>query len=418
VSDCIEITDYEWLVGSEAAAVLADLAGRGEPLHIAASRLRRQFSAARVHLLLEQIELRRRAAAKFAHPNQMFFTPLGLEQATDGWVASYKAQRFAGRGPIADLCCGIGGDLLAVAGQGITVGVDRDPIAACLATANAGAILPQNAAAGVSLAICEADQFALAGYGAWHLDPDRRPQGNRTTSLEWSCPDQTAVERLLTESPNAAIKLAPAADVPPAWTDRCELEWISRNRECRQLVAWHGELARSPGVRRATILSNDGAPRRTVTGQPNVGVRIAERLGGFLFEPDAAVLAAHLTGSLAAEHGLERVSAGVAYLTSDAASDDLALTCFEIEDILPFETRRLATHLHDLQIGSLEIKKRGVEVDPSQLRRQLKLRGDHAATLILTPHAGKQIAILAYRSPATSPTSDLRPLASSHATGL
>jgi THUMP domain-like len=397
VSDCAELTDYQWLVGPDAAMVLADLASRREPLHTAAARLRTRFSSAQVHLLLEQIELRKRAAAKFAQADSMFFTSLGLEQATDECVARYKATRFAGRGPIVDLCCGIGGDFLALAGQGPVIGVDRDPVAACLALANTRVLLSNAVAAAASLMICDADKFDISNCAAWHLDPDRRPNGKRTTSLQWSDPDETVVERLLVDVPHAAIKLAPAAEVPDGWADRCELEWISRDRECRQLVAWHGELAQSPRFRRATILSHDGILRHTVAGQPNIGVSIAARLGRFIYEPDSSVLAAHLTGAIATEHSLERISAGIAYLTGDTAADDPALSCFEVNDILPFEIRRLAAHLRKQRIGTLEIKKRGVEVDPAQLRRQLKLQGDRFATLIITPHGGKQVAILAHR---------------------
>jgi hypothetical protein len=418
VSDCAELTDYQWLVGPEAATILADLANRREPLHTAAARLRCQFSSVRVHLLLEQVGLRKRAAAKFAQTDSMFFTSLGLEQATDQWVARYKATRFAGRCPIADLCCGIGGDFLALAAQGPAVGVDRDPVATCLALANVRELLSNAVAPAGSLVICDADKFDIADCAAWHLDPDRRPNGNRTTSLQWSDPDQSLVDRLLFAVPHAAIKLAPAADVPEGWADRCELEWISRDRECRQLVAWHGELAQSPGFRRATALSNEGRLRYSFLGKPNIAVPLAERIGRFICEPDSAVLASHLTGALAAEHSLQRVSPGIAYLSGDVATDDAALNRFEIDNILPFEARRLAAYLRERGIGTLEIKKRGVEVDPAQLRRQLKLQGDGSATLILTPHNGKQIAIFARRSIVSSPTSDLRPLASSHASRL
>ncbi len=73
-------------------------------------------------------------------PPRLFFTPLGLEQATDGWIADYKAQRFtAGRRAI-DFCCGIGGDLLALSLRGPTVGIDRDPVAALFAEANCRAL--------------------------------------------------------------------------------------------------------------------------------------------------------------------------------------------------------------------------------------------------------------------------------------
>ena len=41
----------------------------------------------------------------------MFFTSVGLEQATDFVTATYKAQRFSIGGRYVDLCCGLGGDL-------------------------------------------------------------------------------------------------------------------------------------------------------------------------------------------------------------------------------------------------------------------------------------------------------------------
>ena len=48
-------------------------------------------------------------------------------------------------------------------------------------------------------------------------------------------------------------------------------------------------------------------------------------------------------------------------------------------------------------IGSLEIKKRGVDIDPAQFRTRLGLRGPGSATLVLTRLAGARVAILAER---------------------
>jgi hypothetical protein len=391
MTNTAELADYEWLAGSEAAEMLADLAGRDEPLHVAVARLRRTLSQARAHLALEQVELRRRAEAKFDRAAEMFFTRLGLEQATDQWVARHKAQRFADRGPVADLCCGIGGDLLALAAVVPTTGVDRDPIATCLATANAGVT-------GLSITLhnSEVQNFDACGL-AWHLDPDRRPDGNRTTSLDWSSPSIESVEHLRAVAPNAAIKLAPAADVPTNWTDRCELEWISRDRQCRQLVAWHGALADRPGQRRATVLSLDGRVARMLIGQPEQPMPFTPQFDRFLFEPDPAVLAARLTGTLANEHGLSAVSAGIAYLTGPTASDDPALACFEVSDVLPLDLRQIAGHLREQNVGRLEIKKRGVEHDPATVRKQLHLQGDDSATLLLTKLGGKHVAVVARR---------------------
>lgn len=412
MTSCAELADYEWLTGPQAAAALSDLAESDEPLHRRVARLRRSFPAARVHLLLELSELRTRGRAKFERADAMYFTRRGLEQATDQWVAAYKARRFAGRGPVVDLCCGIGGDLLALATVAPTAGVDRDRIAAFLAGANGRSCRRRLAVENGDVA-----RISVGDFASWHLDPDRRPDGRRTSSLAASSPDAETIARLLRASPDAAIKLAPAAAVPAAWRERCELEWISRDRQCRQLVAWHGALAASPGQRRATALTADGDVLGSIVGEADVEAPVASSLGEYLFEPDAAVLAARLAGALAAAHGLASVAPGVDYYTGPRSIDDPLMTGFAIDTVLPLDLAVLTRHLRGERIGTLEIKVRGVEHEPERLRRELKLRGDRAATLILTKLNRKRLAIVVRRiGRVNSVPPSLCPETSSHAT--
>jgi hypothetical protein len=399
-----DVADYVWLTGDEAAAMLFELAGDNRPLHTLVSQLRRQVSAQRAHLVLEQLELRRRAAAKFAHPERMFFTRTGLEQATDEWVAAYKTQRFALKlagllgtrrgGPssatcaIADLCCGIGGDLMALANVCRAVGVERDPRTAHFASVNSGA----------EVVASDVEQFDRQCVTALHIDPDRRAAGHRTTSIDAFQPGLATLESFLARVPNAAVKLAPATRVPDDWSQRCELEWISRDRECRQLVAWHGALADFPGQRRATLLTTAGGlAARTVKGRPNRSIPIASTIDRYVFDVNAAVRAARLTGVLALQHALSALTMGPTYLTSPRPIDDPLLACFEVQDVFPFEPRKLARHLAERAIGTLEVKKRGVDVDPEKLRRELKLGGDNRAALLITRAGESVIAILARR---------------------
>jgi hypothetical protein len=152
------------------------------------------------------------------------------------------------------------------------------------------------------------------------------------------------------------------------------------------------------------VLDRSGAVLRSVTGQQNRSAGIAQQIGRYIYEPDAAILAARLAGELAAVHSLQRVAANVAYLTADSAISDPALTTFEVDNVLPFDRRQLRDLLASRHIGRLEIKKRAIDVDPQLLRRELKLRGDKAATLILAPHGSRQIAILCHRLAATAAT--------------
>jgi hypothetical protein len=326
-----------------------------------------------------------------------------LEQATDEHVARYKAARFAAQragssstSALADLCCGIGGDLLALAGQGSVVAVDRNSTATHFAAANMRVVC---ARPDVSFHNADAGQFAVEDVAAWHIDPDRRVGGRRSTSLDSCAPSGAVIEGLLARGPHAAIKLAPATQVPQSWEDRCELEWISRGGECRQLVAWHGNLAQAPGQRRATIVDSacGVATPRTVVGFPNRPLPITARLENYIFDVDPAVLAAHLKGTLAAECNLSALGQGSTYLTGSAPLRDAALDCFQVNEVLPLRIGSLAKHFRERKIGRLEIKKRGVDVDPDRLRRELKLRGNNSATLLITSIAGRPAAILAHR---------------------
>lgn len=416
---CTDIADYHWLTGGEAAKLLQDLAHDGTPLHTTVARLRRSLSATRTHLLIEQVELRRRAAVKFTAADRMFFTRTALEQATDEHVARYKATRLRAIDPmgasdtvraaktervactvpavVADLCCGIGGDLLALAKLGAVIGVDLDPVVTHLAATN---IQVTNFQAAVRFDNADAAAFDLDQVAAWHIDPNRRLAGRRTISLDACQPNRVALERLLTRCPHAAMKLAPATQVPVDWAARSELEWISRGGECRQLVAWHGDLAHTLGQHRATILSvtgNQSAPRSLV-GVPHLPLSVALRPRAYVFDVDSAVLAAGLQGALAAEHELAALTAaGPTYLTGDVSLDDPAVASFRVDDVVPLRSNILATYFLQRSIGRLEIKKRGVDVDPEKLRNELKLRGDNASTLLITPVDGRPAAIIAQR---------------------
>lgn len=390
-----EYADYRWLVSDEVALLLREIANASTPLHAQAQSLRRDWTTTRVHLLLEQVELRRRAKAKFPQAERMYFTPLGLEQATDAWVAAYKATRFDSSTHVGDLCCGIGGDLLAICQTGASAtGVDLGVASLCLAEANAKA-LGFDAA---NFQQGDATAAPVEAYDAWHIDPDRRPQGKRTTRVELHSPSAAALDRLVARNPAAAIKLAPAAEVPSHWLPERELEWISRGGECKQLVVWSGSLAKTPGQRRATVLSSRGEVLGSFVAAASEPAPLAPEIGESAYEPDAAVFAAGLDGAVAREADLGRISSQAGYLTGPRGLGSPVLTEFVVEQVTPLRSKQLKSTLTALGAGHLEIKQRGVQHDLITLRKQLKTKGDRPYTLLLTRVAGKQVAIIAHRS--------------------
>lgn len=360
------------------------------------SRLRAAgHEPALVSAVVSQSRLRVKARAKFGEfADRMLFTQAGLEQATRLPIAARHAGRFraAGLGRVADLGCGIGGDALGLAGLGLEVdAVDADEITAAIAAYN---LAPFGDAVTVRHATAEASDLSSVS-GVW-LDPARRTAGHgetsRTRAEEWS-PALPWVFDLATRLP-AGIKLGPGLDrtlIP----DDVEAQWVSADGSTIELVLWSRGLARE-GVRRAALVVHGDAAHELTAGA-DAEDEPARELGAFLHEPDGAVIRARLIGEVARSLQAGMLDEHIAYLTSDAALTSPFVQSFRVREVLPADTKALGRALRERGIGTLEIKKRGVDIDPAVLRKTLKLKGEASATLFVTRIGAHRTAILADR---------------------
>jgi hypothetical protein len=348
-----------------------------------------------VAAVLSQSKLRTKAEAKFGpFASRMLFTQAGLEQATRLRVAALHAGRFqaAGLTLIADLGSGIGGDAMAMAALDLAVtAYEIDEVTAAIASYNL-APWPQ---AGVELA--DAATVDLSVFEGVYLDPARRTAGHGNTSRITDPNDYTpsldfafdVASRLPT-----GIKLGPGFDreLIPA---EAEAQWVSVDRDVVELGLWFGLLAR-PGIRRSALVIGDHGTAELSSDADSADPEVGE-LGEYLLEPDGAVIRARLIGDLARSIDARMLSTGIAYLTADAAVSTPFATTFRITDRLPWDQRALKKELAARGIGTLEIKKRGADVDPAALRRTLSLKGPNSATLFVTRVAGRHTALLAER---------------------
>ncbi|PKV87334.1 methyltransferase family protein [Streptomyces sp. TLI_146] len=231
-----------------------------------ATRLRRTHAPELVSAALAQARLRQRAVAKFGADDayRMFFTPNGVEQSTRASVAAYRARVFAAEGvrSVADLCCGIGGDALALARAGISVlAVDRDELTAEVARANAAAL---GLAELIEVRCADVTDVDTSGWDAVFVDPARRGGRGRVFDPEaYSPPLSWAVGAAL-KAPFAALKIAPGIpheSVPP----EAEAEWISDGGDVKEAVLWFGARAPAPPARSAPR----SCPPRPPCGPPH-----------------------------------------------------------------------------------------------------------------------------------------------------
>jgi SAM-dependent methyltransferase len=325
------VNDLALLLTPEGRALLDAVRGTDPADELAvATRLRRDHPAELVSAALGQARLRQRAAAKFGAEDagRMYFTPNGVEQSTRASVATYRALRMKelGVGSVADLCCGIGGDAIALARAGIRVlAVDRDPGTAAAARANAEALGLDDL-----IEVREADvtEVDTDGYDAVFVDPARRSskRGRIFDPEAYSPPLSWAVEAAL-EAPHAALKIAPGVphEAIPA---EAEAEWISDGGDVKEAVLWFGT---EPGAVRATLLPG---PRSLLgKGLPDPRVR---PLGRYLYEPDGAVIRAHLVAEVTEELQGGLIDPTIAYVTADGLHPTPYAKAYEITDQLPF----------------------------------------------------------------------------------
>ncbi|MFD5447703.1 THUMP-like domain-containing protein [Streptomyces sp. NPDC003470] len=355
-----------------------------------ATRLRRDHPAGLVSAALGQARLRQRAVAKFGAEDagRMFFTPNGVEQSTRASVAAYRAERLKELGitSVADLCCGIGGDAIALARAGIRVlAVDRDPATAGAARANAEAL---GLADLVEVREADVTEVDTSGYDAVFVDPARRGGRGRIFDPEaYSPPLSWAVEAARKAPRAAALKVAPG--IPhEAVPDDAEAEWISDGGDVKEAVLWFGT---APGAVRATLLPG---PRTLLgTGLPDPEVRTP---GRYLYEPDGAVIRAHLVAEVAARVGGGLLDATIAYVTADDLVPTAYATAYEITDRMPFNVKKLKALLRERRVGTLTVKKRGSAVEPEELRRKVRPQGPNAATVFMTRVAGAPTMLIGH----------------------
>lgn len=377
-------SDGPTLLSAAGQELLGRLAGVdvSPPAALALSAsLRAEYPADLVSAGLTQQALRVTGRAKFSRADQMLFTRAGLEQASSELTARHASTRFAGAGVVADLCCGIGGNLIALADAGdAAVGVDSDQVSLEFARHNVSVYAPSSRAAFVR---ADVTRFNLAGIDAAFIDPARRdgqrrlPAGHCMPPLRWCL-------RLADTVPQVGIKAAPGLRrdlVPPGW----EAEFVAVGRELKEALLWSPALA-GPASRATVLPSGDTLAREP--GAPAEPVPLAAP-GAFLFDPNPAITRAGLVADLASQLGAWQIDPMIAFLSADEPELTPFARTLRVIESAPWHEKRFAARLRELGIGSVDIRRRGLAGDVARIHRRLGLRGPGAAVLVLTRAADR-----------------------------
>jgi hypothetical protein len=368
-----------------------------------AVRLRRDYPASLVATAMAQQDLRRAAEAKFSRAADMLFTRAGYEQSSSETIAGYRASRLKNARRVADLCCGIGGDLIALAAASDVLAVDRDETHTRLALHNAAVY---GRARRVTAVVADVRDVRLAGLDALFIDPARRsgpgaasaptvPAGaGRRFRAGASEPPLDWCVALASQVAAVCIKAAPGIPgelIPPAW----EAEFIAEGRDLKEAVLWSPSLATAPpasaphgagGPRRATVLATaSGGQSHTLTARPGAPVPLREP-GEYLLDPSPAVTRAGLVEDLARGLGDDtaKIDPQIAFLTLDREVRTPFARTLRVQHSAPWNEKQFAKRLRELDVGAVDIRRRGLAGDVDQIRRRLKLAGKARATVVIT----------------------------------
>lgn len=402
------LSNYRWLTSPQAIAKFRWLESAMPLSPNQFVKLRDEVGVDRAGILVAQTELKQRAIEKFPRAKQLFFTEIGLQQSTDMAIAIFKARQLQHDYPavnhVTDLCCGIGGDLMALADSFDVTGVDIDPTTAWIAEYNAN-VTSKNGQ--VEMQAIDVRSVDLQSTDWVHLDPDRRGGGHRHTALEGYCPNLSFIDELLTQRDKRglSIKLAPATQVPEHWQNEMACcQWIQSRGECRQQHAIFSTTSQQR-VTQAIGVSSAGTAEWVFSVASNnlrdrSNIAVAKTCQTYIYEPAPAIRAAGLSSSWAHRHQLEAIHRRFSYYTSNEPLSPSGGSRFQVVEEMTFDRKQIKQWLKTRHIGHLEIKKRGLPFSPSELRKQLQPQGSNQITLIILGEAQsseRAIAIMAKR---------------------
>ncbi len=341
-------------------------------------RLRRDYPRETVRAAVALVTARRKATKLF-RPEGLALDVEGVEQATPWIVAKHKACRFSDEPVVIDLCCGVGGDSMALANVTRVLAIDREPLRAWMTAHNAG----------WAAAAADVTHLRLSGQ-TFHLDPSRRAEGRRHWRYSDYQPGPAFIEQLLTHCPDGAIKLGPGVDLDVLPTGETEL--ISLHGKLVQAVLWTGRLA-GPSSVRATRLP-DGV---TLTGpRQELPLDLPRR---FLLAVDPALERTGLVGTLCVQEDLAAIHPQLGLLTSDRPEACAIpwVKPFELLEKMPWRAKKVRRWLSERNAGLVEVKTRGGAIDPEKVRRELRGKGDQAFTVFVLRQERKLTAYVTRR---------------------
>ncbi|WP_372368175.1 hypothetical protein [Candidatus Uabimicrobium sp. HlEnr_7] len=322
--------------------------------------LRKITNADSSALVSLQTELRFKAKVKFGHYSNMLFDREGLEQSTSETVARYISSRYKSFNVVGDLTCGIGGDAIYLSEVANLIVMDKFLHKVMMCAHNLRIYNRKHTA----IAADCTSWFPKAD--AYFIDPSRRHSGQRWFHLEDYQPGIDTMKKLLNATNFLGIKVSPGLNYQNLKIP-CEIEVISLNGECKEIMLWCGDFATTK--RRATLLPENISIEYSDTQDASV-----RPLGEFIYEVQKAALRAGLVQVIAHNHNLHLLDKRLSYLTGDILVKSPWLQPYKVKSIMKFSEKKVKSYIRKEKLDNIMVKCRGFSGESVGWQKRLQIK--------------------------------------------
>lgn len=245
-----------------------------------------------------------------------------------------------------------------------------------------------------------------------YVDPARRAEGQthqRVYAIEDCTPSLNEImERLLAmfegsdaPMPRLLVKLSPMLDIKHCLQSIPMLNAITiiaHRSEVKELLL-DIRLNKSPSsieeieLTAVDILGSGGEQYFRATWQDeNCPCPIANRLGHYLYEPNAALMKLGMFNYIGRFFNLAKLHQHTHLYTSDTYVENFPGRVFEIDEVLPYQSK-IIKNLNKSLAGT-QISCRNFPLTPDKLREKLKLKDCSTTTLFATKLSDDRLALI------------------------
>ncbi len=315
----------------------------------------------------------------YANDRLVFPSRLSAEQCSSEQTAKYKQQLVDSRWTLCDLTGGLGVDSSFFA-QKVKrlIYVERFADYCEAARNNFSALNINN----IEVINAHAADYLdrLPEVDAFYIDPARRGESNKRLFALSDCePDLLSLLPQLWQHASSVIaKLSPMADIHQTLAllpDTVAVHVLSVKNECKELifVLRHDSSMVEPDIHCINFLSDGSMEtfRFTFGEEQGAPLLLAENVGEYLYEPNAAILKAGAFKQTAVRMNVSKLHVSSHLYTSKQLVSDFPGRIFQVREVIPFSSRLCKT-LHS-SIPQANITVRNFPLQVSEIRKRTKI---------------------------------------------